>query len=878
MGIAIKRSVVYFFLVVFGLSALFLSVSFLKQRPSTTKVIELSDKAVSRKILENGFVIFAKERAPEGLVAIDVKIAAGSSLEGEYLGSGISHLVEHMVFKGTPTRKVGDIARAIKSYGGIANGWVSQDFTDFHLTVQSDKLTEALQLLKDMLMNASFEPSELAKEKDVIRKEIRLTKDEPQSEAMRLLNETAYLRHAYKYPVIGYEEIFSGLTRDDLVRYYNRMYVPNRMTIAIVGGVKEAEILTQAEAVFRDFRKTNYGPLAYSPPEPIQIGKRHRKKEKDINLAYLDMAFHSTSVLNEDLFAMDVLSMILGRGNNSRLNTALFKEQKLVYSISCWNFTPRDPGLFVVTAILDKSGTQKAEDAVMVQIQKLKEKGVNAAELETAKRMVMADYIFSRQAIDDVSNDITSNYILTGDSDFSQRYIAGIQAVQGSDIKRVAKKYLLLDNLTVVKVLPTIPTEKEAPSPKPTAPERIQKSVLPNGIRILVRQSRKTPTVSVSAAFLGGLMTENKEINGISSLTARMLLRGTAKRKEAEIEGTIESLGGTIGTFSSLSSMGINMSLFNTDLDTDLDILKDILTGSTFPQEEIDKEKLLAAARIKDEDGDIFQRGINALKADLFHGSPYAMRYSGEEDSVRSLKRDDLVKFYKTYFVPENMVISVSGDINTDEVIKKLGRLFGNIKPNAVRFPELPKTRLDRIERRRVEMPREESLVLIGFQTCGIRNDDRYSLAVLDSVLSGSSGRLFDKIRDKLSLAYTLGCVQRLALDAGYMALYVATTKDKIDEVRDSLAGLVKEIRDLKVGDEELDMAKRELITENDLLTQTNEFFSLTSAIDELYGLGHDNLYRYNSEISKVTAEDLNRAAQNYLDPDAYAEVVISPK
>ena len=868
------------FLVSLSILVVFLSASLAVEQASQSKNIQLPKEAVYKKVLENGLTILAKKSAPEGLVSLDIKIKAGSSIEEEYLGSGISHLVEHMVFKGTAKRGPGDIEREVKSYGGFINGSVSGDLTDFHITIPSKYLSKSLSLLRDMLTNAKFDNAELVREKEVILKEIRLDKDEPQSQILRLLNETAYIRHTYKYPPIGYETIFNKLTRDDCIKYYDRMYVPNRMVITIVGGIEENDVIAEAEKEFKDFRPANYSVIGLSPEEPVQLDRRYREEDADTNLGYLAMGFHSTSLLNSDLFAMDVLAMILGRGDNSRLNVSLFKNKRIVHFISCWNYTPQDPGLFVVTAILDKENFDVAEQSVMEEIKKLKPDAVSNEELESARRMVLSDFIFSRQTIDAQANDISSNYMLTASYDFSSRYVEGIQAVSKDDVKRAANIYLKTDNLTTIRLIPKgsrgIKTEAQAS----TAPKKdsIKKVTLPNGLKLLIREDDKTPTVSIAVAMLGGLMAENKANNGISDLTARMLLKGTRTRSQGQIKGAIESSGGSISSFSGFNSFGLDVEILEPDLDFVLDMLKDILTDSIFPDEEIDKEKALTLAIITQEDDDIFQKGFNILRKEIFEPSPYSFRYLGEKDSIRALKREDILNFYKTYCLPNNMAISISGDVNSEALITKLKTIFRDLKEKEVPVFPSKNIRLNKIKARALEMDKEQSLVLFGFETTSIKDKDKYALDVMGSILSGYSGRLFAALRDKMPLAYSLGCVQKLSLDAGYLVFYVATTKDNIPTVKKGLVGEIKDIMQKMVKDEELVLAKKELCTKYEVGAQTNSFFSSNSAIDELYGLGYDNLYKYKEEIEKVTSQDVKRVAQKYLDLIAYAEVVISSK
>lgn len=872
----VKKSTV--FLVVLSSALVFLVSSFMLTRNNAPRRIELPKEAVSKKILDNGLVVLVKNSPPKDLAAIHVRIKAGASLEAEYLGSGISHFVEHMVFKGTRTRPAGAIEREAKSYGGFLNGSVSPDMTDFYITVPKEYLSPALALLKDMLLNATFDTTEMEKERGVLLNEMRMNKDEPQTQLVRLLNENAYLRHPYRYPTIGYEGAFSRLTREDLVKYYTRMYVPNRMVVAIVGDVEAADTITKVENEFMDFRPSDYGVIDPGPQEPAQIDARSVEEEKPINLVYIAMGFHSTGLLSEDLFAMDVLAMILGRGDNSRLNTSVLKSKRLVHSIACWNYTPRDPGLFVITAIADKDNIAAAEDAIISEVNKIKRGDVGDRELESAKRMVLGDYIYSLQTIDGQASDISLNYLATGSYDFSRRYVEGIQAVSKFDVRRAADTYLKWDGLTNVKLLPQGAAKSGIAASEEPACDVLKMAVLPNGLKIVTREDAKTPTVSITVAVLGGLMIENGSNNGISNLLAEMMLKGTAARSEDKIVGAVEARGGRMGSFSGMNSFGLTMEILKDDLDASLDLLKDILTNSAFPQAQIDKEKILILAGIKEEDDDIFQRGFNAIRKEVFEGSTYAMRYLGNKDTVESIKRYDLLKFYKDYCVASNMVITISGDIRTESVMKSMRERFDTLRSAGSVIAARQPLDMEKMRSENIAMPKDQSLVLMGFKTVGVKSRDRYALDLLTSVLSGYSGRLFSELRDKRSFAYTLGCVQRSALDTGLMVFYVATTKEKVPEVKKALFEQIDAVRQSLVSDDELTLAARELCTNRRLAKQANSFFSATLALDELYGLGYGNLYKYEDEIGEVTKEDLKTVAEKYLNLDAYAEVVISPE
>lgn len=845
----------------------------------TLNSLSIADEAVYRKTLENGLIILAKESPPRDLVSINVIVKAGPSSEEEYTASGISHLVEHLLFKGTALRKAGDIEREMRSYGGLINGSVSHDTTTYDVTVPAKYFTQALSVLKDMLANSVFDKAELDKEREVILKEIKLNEDDPEKRLMVRLFENAYISHPYKYPPIGYEKMLKSLTRDDVVKYYNRRYVPNNMVIAVVGGINAKDAALDIENEFGRFRSPSYKPAVRHEKEPPQTGKRIIREESPVALSYLAMGFHSTGMLDKDLFAMDLLSMILGRGNNSRLNKLLLKDKREVHSISAWNYTPADPGLFVITALLNEDKIEAAEKDILDEIRKIKDGDISDSELESAKAAVIGDRILSRETVEDQAEDLSESEAIAGNIDFYDRYVEGVKKVSKYDIRRSAAQYLNEDNLTEISLVPkgseTLPSVSV---PKAHTEEKFEKRTLSNGLILLTRVSAKIPAVSVTVVFSGGLIAEDKDNNGISSLTAKMLLDGTRKRKESEIISAIEDRGGRIYSFSGFNSFGLNLTSLKDDTDMALELVRDIITDSVFTQDELSKEKYLTAAAIKEEDDDIFERGSYLLRKMLFKDHPYGMRDIGEEESVRSIDRDDLIRFYQSHCIPNNTVIAISGDIDPEKVFKKVESLFGDIQRKDLARPSKSAPSAESSGSQIVKMDKEEALLMLGFKTVAMNNPDRYPLNVLSGLLSGTSGRLFTALREKSALAYTMGSAQKLGIDTGFILFYVATTIDKVGEAKRLLLNEISAVKEGLFTEEELAAAKRELISSQSMLMETNAANSFQAALDELYGLGYDNLYKFENETNKVTKYDIMRVAYKYLGVNSCAEVVIQPE
>ena len=238
-----------------------------------SEIVEAIDKNGAQKhVLDNGLIVIIKEDHSSPLVAVEARVRVGSANEGEFAGSGVSHFVEHMLFKGTASRRVGEIEKEIKSYGGTISGFTSYDYSGYQFVVLKEYFVNTLDILKDALFNSSLDPKELERERDVILKEIRLNRDEPTRRLSRLLWSTTYRTHPYRHPIIGYQDLFSKLTRQDLLTYYKKMYIPNNMIVTVVGDIDTEAAYAHVVEAFGGVKRGT-PPATARPIEKRQISK-----------------------------------------------------------------------------------------------------------------------------------------------------------------------------------------------------------------------------------------------------------------------------------------------------------------------------------------------------------------------------------------------------------------------------------------------------------------------------------------------------------------------------------------------------------------------------------------------------------------------------
>ncbi|MFH1837497.1 MAG: pitrilysin family protein [Candidatus Omnitrophota bacterium] len=885
--------------------------------------------------LDNGARIICGYLPESPLVTIQIRVLSGLSNEGEYASTGISHFLEHLLFKGTKNKTSKELRKSIKAMGGTINGSTGLDSAEYHIIVPNDKAEEALSLITDMVMQPIFTDAGFDREKSVILKEIKLRDDDPLSRRISLLFSEAYRTHVYKSPIIGEIDKVSKVTREDVANYHSLAYQPDRMVVGIIGGAPLGEITALAKKVFEKYEKGKlYAPeVLTEPPQEEEIVSRF---EEDVALGYLTMGFHTTSLYSEDLYPMDVLSILMGEGEDSRLYKKLVKEKELLYTVSSFNYTPRYPGLFIIMGIGEPSKLEEAREEIFAMIEEIKEGGVLEKEVDRAKNRVLSDYLHSHEMAANITSSMTSSEMLVGDPLFFQKYVDEVHGVTPEEVENVLPKYFDRNNSTTVFLVPKDPAggiladlklkggpdKNEIPGVKeekkvnvkdtqaevsPQASRNLKEvsssnlefqgeekkdkgqrtknedgrtkiETLDNGLKIIVKERSRLPLVSLTFAAEGGLRAERKYNNGISNLTASLLLKGTKTRSEEEIVSSVEKYGGIIETFSGMNSIGMTLDLLSERLEEGLDVLEDVLKNSIFPEEEMLKIKKKIIAFIKEEDNDIFTNGMNNLRKLLYEDDPYSRRIAGEIKTIGDISREDIVMFYRERIVPQGAVITVVGDVDIDKTLEVLKKRFSDWEGEKYEIDNDQPEPIEKEKRKDIDMPKDQALFLSGFQGARIKDDRKYGLSVISAVLSGSDGLLFFFAREKEGITYTSGAVNLPAVDPGYFVTYIATTEENLSAAENIIAEVLEKVRSGDVEEEEISSSKNRLITQDALSLETNSSISMKMALDELYGMGYDDYLNHPGKIRSVTKENIVEIANEILVPSKSAVCIVHSK
>ena len=275
--------------------------------------IQFPRSSAHKHVLPNGLILLVQEDHSAPVASVQAWVGTGSIHEGAHLGAGLSHLLEHMLFKGTETRTTNAIAQSVQDEGGYINAYTSFDRTVYWIDVPKAGAATAIDLLADACMNSTLPADEFVKEQEVIRREFAMVNDDPDRVNSQQLFATAYREHPYRYPVIGYLDVFNRLTRDDVMAYYKARYVPNNIVFVVVGDVDEAAVVSQLETYFAAYPRQAMPPMLITA-EPPQLGQRVSQRDFPTELSRLVLSWHIPCVTHPDVPALDVLATALGRG------------------------------------------------------------------------------------------------------------------------------------------------------------------------------------------------------------------------------------------------------------------------------------------------------------------------------------------------------------------------------------------------------------------------------------------------------------------------------------------------------------------------------------------------------------------------------------
>jgi zinc protease len=848
---------------------------------------------------DNGMTVVVKEMPGTRVATVQIWVKAGSVFE-EPQEAGITHFIEHMIFKGTEDKGPGELAGAIEGAGGRINAYTAYENTVYHATLSASHWEMALELLTEAVLHSTFNPVELEREKKVVLEELWMRNDRPNIKLFHELMAKAYTTHPYRLPVIGNEETIQGYSREMILNYIKKHYQPGNFTVVVAGDVRGEEVIDKVKSLMGGLPAEGHADVSL-PAEPDQEEPRVFTLKAEVMQPQMAVAIPITQFDHPDTPVLDVIAQIVGHGETSRLYRTLRDEKQLVYGIHASAFTPHDPGMFEITAVVDGDKMMPALEAALTELYSLKYFSVTDQELKRAKHSLESDFVFNMERVEGQARVLGSFQMMAGDPR-EDEYLQQVRSVSQEDIKRAARTYFTNQGVTAGFLLPTESTFDPDRTMLAAAIEKADEMArqgnskamlsnaylsgtyrfeLDNGIILIVREDSTVPTVGIRAVFPGGLRAETTSINGAFAYISDLLPKGTKRMTARELAEAVADMAGGINGFNGKNTFGVKADFLARFFKEGMVLVRDVLRTPAFDPDEAEKIRPELLAQLKQQEDSLTSIAFREFNQLLFDGHPYGLNSIGTEEAIQSFTAASLKNIYLQQARPDQLVLAIAGDVKAEEVRDLVVELFGDWQTKQLYASQdieeeiLPPVLPGSAKKLEISRDKEQVHLVIGFLGTTLNNPDRFRLELLDTILSGQSGRLFTELRDRQSLAYSLSSFSLFGLDTGSFGIYIGTSPDKMEQATKGVWLELDTVRREMVKEEELERAKNILISQYELAMQTHSAQALEMGLNETYEMGQDFGNRYIKAINGISKEEILAIAQKYILPEQYVMVAV---
>lgn len=804
----------------------------------------------------NGLTLLVREQRRAPVVSVQVWVETGSMLEGEYAGSGISHLLEHMVFKGTQEYSAAQLNEEMAALGGLWNAYTSTDRTVFHIDGPSAHWTRFLHILLQLTLHPTFPAEEWEREREVIRREMAMCRDDANDAAYRALIETLYKRHPRRLPVIGEPAVFDALSLEDMRRYHAERYVPGNMFICVVGDVSAPAVV---EALKGEMAEVPYrrAPQLSLPDEPRQWGPRLFRREFAQPTSTLMLAWRIPPQNHPDGAALALLASILGDGRSAWLYERFHDERAMAHDISTLLLPHASgEGALVVEADVDREQRDALREQLLDYIATLPEADFADA-CRRALRRQQVRHIRSVSTVHGLADLLGSFWHHARNTMAYEEWCSALEAVTPQDLQRVAAEWLQPSRITEVSIDPLGTLEPAAQSSACAAgmPPRLE--TLPNGLRCVLREDHQLPLVCATLAVAAGCRTETAADAGITTLLAECLPKGSVSRSAAQIAREVEDMGGSLQCHSGNNTLLLTLRCLAKDAPAMLKLLADVALHPLFPEEAVRtaREDLLADIREEEEEpeGLSFRR----LRHLCFGPVSYGNSPSGSIESVSRLTRAHLQQRHARMMCGANAVLSLAGDVQPELLLPVVRAAFADM-PQGEALPMVA-TPAQRPADACIATPegKEQAVLALALPALPLDHPDQPLLLLLDEWCQDMSGPICAEIREKRGLAYHAASSLLLGTDAGCLIFSVETAPEMLAEARAALEEVLARLVAEGMSAEALERARATSVAARLLTAQSVSKMCAISAVDELLGLGADYSERTAAALAQISLSQM---------------------
>lgn len=822
----------------------------------------------------NGLTVILDSHHDHPVVSTQLFVATGSIHEDQLLGSGISHFLEHMVFKGTANFSGDRLASIVQGAGGHWNAYTSFDRTVYYIDGPSSGLNVFLRVLTDMVFRPTLPASEFALEKDVIRREIDMGLDDAHHASMRLLLETAFREDPRRLPVIGHRGLFDLITHDDLLDYHRRRYTTDRSFLVISGDFDESETLAQIDELTRDLERGMACEPFINRDSP-QCSTREAEQNFAIPHSKVILAWKIPPLGHPDLPAYEILSMMLGSGQSSHLYRELRENQELVFEIGAFTWSnAHSDGLIGVGAECLPEQRDAVVAAILEEVREYHKQDLLPA-LARAKRQTMVAQYRTLASASGRASDLSSNWHEARDLHYTSRFLEALYQVSEQDIVRCLS-LLTEQNLTITCLNPLDCACTVNRSDQNSSKLEVEQITLSNGLEVALLPDNRLPMISIQAAIRGGISSVNPEQSGITSLFASTLTEGTKNRTSWEIASTMEGLGASLRASGGNNTLILSAGGLAEDRQTIIEIMADVLINPSFPEDCLQRNRNSQLSHLRESLEDPLTVCLINLRELLFGTQTYGLPSNGTVESLEALHREDLLAYHRTHFCAHNAKIAVAGDFESAEIIELLEKQLSLMPAGVAIQPHSTKYQGKREKESILE--KKQAVLAIGYPGLSALDDRRFASMMLIEYCSDMAGPLFSRIREELGLAYQVGAFEFHGHDAGMIAFYLSTSPEQLELAHCELQEQIRQIAEYGIPDEIFENVRATVLSGLVLQQQSPGSTARLAAIDLLFGLPASHHRDVHNVIRGLQPADVKAVARHLLVEQRAVTAVVRPK
>lgn len=881
-----------------------------KEVPVTTTTGARTPDGLSITKLPNGLTVAIQQDDRFPLVALRLYVHAGSAYEAAKQ-AGISHQLEHMVFKGTEKRPKGAVAADVEKAGGYLNAATSFDYTMYLTDMPADQWALGLDVLKDMAFHPSLDPQELESEKKVVLAELQRGEDSPGNRLFKRIQARALAGTPYERPIIGYPETIKDYTVEGIRAYIAEHYQPQSMLLVVVGNVDPATVLAEATRLFGDIPNTK----AVSPPATLPLASMPAKgpmvsvEKTPWNKVHLGIAFPAYDQNDARSPALEVLAQLLAGDKTSYLYRTYKYDKRLVDSISAGNYAFERTGLFYISVTLAPDKLAPFWEAFTKDMADISRLTFTQQELDRAKLNLEDGLYRQKETLSGLASKL-GYFLFFGGPEAENNYLTQLKLTDQATLTALMKDIFTADRLSVAALLPENPAAAgtESAGKAPAAEKTVQPlpdeawlqktltATWPKGAAVAAKESAQAkgateildlgsgrtlillpdstlPYAAMDMVFTGGDSLLKPDQQGLATLTASVLSRGTASMAAPALDEFLADRAAALGASSGRQTFSLSMrypSRFAPDL---FGLLADVLTKPALAEEELSRAKQNQEAAIISQEDQPLGHAFRRIYPFLFGTHPYGYVQTGTVESVKGFTQSDVRAFWGKQS-QQPWVMAVSGTFDREAVIaaaKALPAPKG--KSIALKAPAWGKDKTLDITLK----GRQQAHLLLVFPGVAASSADEPGLELLQNILAGQSGLLFRDLRDKQGLGYTVTAFMLRMPLTGALVLYIGTEPDKLAQAEQGFRTVIADLHNNLLPDEELQRGKNQMTGEYNRNRQTLGARSQEAATLAATGRPITAERDLVDKAAKITAQDLQNLVRRYLNLEAAYTVKVLP-